>query len=141
MTTYLELARSLMDAGYVSDADIQAAAVILADAMLIEAVEEAEGEAMDDYSFQEDVIAQAQVWSAEDAAEGDFDMVALDEEIIEDAAEQALEDREIVVAAEAIIAAAYRDAAAALVTAALIDEAEVEAVAMALADLLEDDGE
>jgi hypothetical protein len=32
MATYLEVAQALVDAGYVSDADIQAAADILADA-------------------------------------------------------------------------------------------------------------
>lgn len=141
MTTYLELARALMDAGYVSDADVEAAAAVLADEMIIEAAEGAEAQAMDDYNEQEDLIAEAEVWAAEDAAEGDFDLAVVDDEIIEDAAEQALDDRDMVVGAEMLIAAAYRDAAAALVTAALIDEAVAEAVALALADALEDDGE
>jgi hypothetical protein len=39
------------------------------------------------------------------------------------------------VAAEAVIDAAYRDAAAALLAAELIDEAETEAIAVILADL------
>jgi hypothetical protein len=135
MTTHLDLAQALVAAGYVSNADIQAAADILADALIIEAVEEAEAEAMDDYSEQEDVIAEAEVTAAEDAAEGDFDMVDVDEDIMDDTAEQAMEDRDTVAAAEAVVDAAHRDAAAALLAAELIDGAETEAVAALLADL------
>lgn len=139
MTTYFDLAQALVGTGYVSDADIQAAADVLADALIIEAADEAEAEAMDDYSEQEDLIAETEVWAAEDAAAGDFDMADFDGEIIEDAAEQALEDRDTVVVAEVVIDAAYVDAAAALLAAELIDEAETEAVAVLLADLWADD--
>jgi hypothetical protein len=135
MATYLEVAQALVDAGYVSDADIQAAADILADALIVEAAEEVEAEAMDDYSDQEDLIAEAEVWAAEDAVEGDFESVAIDKDIVDDAAEQALADRDTVMAAEIVIDAAYTDAAAALLAAALIDEANAEAVAALLADL------
>ncbi|UCC50850.1 MAG: hypothetical protein JSV68_17320 [Anaerolineaceae bacterium] len=135
MATYLEVAQALVDAGYVSDADIQAAADILADALVVEAAEEVEAEAMDDYSDQEDLIAEAEVWAAEDAAEGDFESLAIDKDIVDDAAEQALDDRDTVIAAEIVIDAAYTDAAAALLAAALIDEADAEAVAALLADL------
>ena len=107
MATYLELAQALVDAGYVSDADIRAAADILADALIVEAAEEVEAEAMDDYSDQEDLISEAQVWAAEDAAEGDFESTAIDKDIVDDAVEQALEDRDTVIAAEAVIDAAY----------------------------------
>jgi len=135
MATYLEVAQALVDAGYVSDADIQAAAHILTDALVVEAAEEVEAEAMDDYSDQEDLIAEAEVWAAEDAVEGDFESVAIDKDIVDDAAEQALADRDTVMAAEIVINAAYTDAAAALLAAALIDEANAEAVAALLADL------
>jgi hypothetical protein len=90
---------------------------------------------MDDYSDQEDLIAEAEVWAAEDAAEGDFESLAIDKDIVDDAAEQALDDRDTVIAAEIVIDAAYTDAAAALLAAALIDEADAEAVAALLADL------
>jgi hypothetical protein len=135
MATYLEFAQALVDAGYLSDADIRAAADILADALVIEAAEEAEADAMDDYGDQEDTIAEAEVWAAEDVAEGDFESLAIDKDIVDDAAEQALDDRDTVIAAEAVIDAAYTDAAAALLAAALIDEANAEAVASLLADL------
>lgn len=135
MATHFELAQALRNAGYVSDADVQAAADVLADALIVAMAEDVEAAAMDDYSEQEDVIAEAEVWTAEDAAEGDLDLVDIDEEIIDEAAERALEDRETVLAAETVIDAAYMDAAAALLAAELIDEAEAEAVAHMLADL------
>lgn len=141
MATYFELAQALRDAGYVSDADVQAAADVLADALIVAMAEDVEAAAMDDYSEQEDVIAEAEVWTAEDAAEGDLDLVDIDEEIIDEAAERALEDRETVLAAETVIDAAYMDAAAALLAAELIDEAEAEAVALMLADLTAPDEE
>jgi hypothetical protein len=50
-----------------------------------------------------------------------------------------LEDRDTVVASEAVIDAAYTDAAAALLAAELIEEAETEAIAGFLADLWADD--
>ena len=135
MATYLEVAQALVDAGYVSDADIRAAADILADALIVEAAEEVEAEAIDDYSDQEDTIAEAEVWAAEDAAVGDFESVAIDKDIVDDSAEQALDDRDTVMAAEIVIDAAYTDAAAALLAAALIDAADAEAVAALLGDL------
>ena len=135
MATYLEVAQALVDAGYVSDADIQAAADILADALIVEAAEEVKAEAMDDYSDQEDTIAEAEVWVAEDATEGDLESLVIDQDIVDDAAEQALGDRETVMAAEAVIDAAYTDAAAALLAAAIIDEVNVEAVANLMVDL------
>lgn len=135
MTTYIEVAQALVDAGYVSNADVKAAADILADALIVEAAEEVEAEAMDDYGDQEELIAEAEVWAAEDAAEGDFESLAIDKDIVDDAAEQALDDRDAVVAAEAVIDAAYTDAAAALLAAAIIDEANAEAVAALLADI------
>ncbi|MFN2187286.1 MAG: hypothetical protein ACK2T3_00815 [Candidatus Promineifilaceae bacterium] len=135
MATYLEFAQAFVDAGYLSDADIRAAADILADALVIEAAEEAEADAMDDYGDQEDTIAEAEVWAAEDVAEGDFESLAIDKDIVDDAAEQALDDRDTVIAAEAVIDAAYTDAVAALLAAAIIDEANAEAVASLLADI------
>jgi hypothetical protein len=139
MSTHFELAQALANAGYVSDADIQAAADVLTDALIIEAAEEVEAEAMDDYNKQEDLIAKVANWAAEDAAAGDFESVETDLDIIEDAAEQAMDDRDTVIIAEAVIDAAYTDAAAALLAAAIIDELNAEAVALLLADSLADD--
>ncbi|MBP6469583.1 MAG: hypothetical protein KBE23_14035 [Chloroflexi bacterium] len=135
MPTYFELAQALADAGYVSDADIQAAVDILTDALIIEAAEAVEAEAMDDYSEQEDLIAKAENWVAEDAVAGHVELAEIDTDIIVDAADQALADRDKVIIAEAVIDAAYEDAAAALLAAEIIDAANVTAVAALLADL------
>jgi hypothetical protein len=134
MTTYDEVAQALLTAGYLTDADLEAAAVILADALIVETAEEIEAEAMDDYSDQEDLIAEAEVWASEDAVEGDLAIAEVDEEIIVDAVIQQEIDKEVVLEAEAVIAAAYVDAAAALLAAELIDEANAEAVAAVIAD-------
>ena len=135
MPTYFELAQALADAGYVSDADIQAAADILTDALIIEAAEAVEAEAMDDYNDQEDLIAKAENWVAEDAVAGDVELAEIDTDIIVDAADQAMADRNTVIVAEAVIDAAYEDAAAALLAAEIIDAANVTAVAALLSNL------
>jgi len=129
MTTYVEMARALVSAGYLTEADLEAAADILADALMVEAAEEVEAEAMDDYSDQEDLIAEAEVWEAEDALEGDIVGTILDADIIDDAEIQKEIDKEVVLEAEDVIDAACLDAAAALLAAELIDEANLEAIA------------
>ncbi len=128
MTTYIEIAEALVTAGYLTEADTEAAANILADALIVEAAEEAEAEAMDDYSDQEDLIAEAEVWEAEDDLAGDLEGADLDADIIADAEIQKEIDREAVLEAEALIDAACTDAGAALLAAALIDEANLEPV-------------
>ena len=135
MPTYFELAQALADAGYVSDADIQAAADILTDALIIEAAEAVEAEAMDDYNDQEDLIAKAENWVAEDAVAGDVELAEIDTDIIVDAADQAMADRNTVIVAEDVIDAAYEDAAAALLAAEIIDAANITAVAALLSNL------
>ncbi len=128
MTTYVEVAQALVTAGYVTDADLQAAADVLADALIIEAAEEAQDDASEDYAIQEDIVAEAEVWESEDAVVGDYDSVDDDEAVIEDALEQEEIDKEVVLEAEASIDAACTDAGAALLAAALIDEANLEQV-------------
>jgi len=128
MTTYVEIAAALVSSGYLTEADLDAAADILADAMVVEAAEDVEAEAMDDYSDQEDLIAEAEVWEAEDAMEGDIEGADLDDDIIADAEIQEEIDEELVLASEDVIDAACIDAAAALLAAELIDEANLAAV-------------
>lgn len=128
MTTYVEVAQALVTAGYVSDADLQAAADVLADALIIEAAEEAQDDASEDYATQEDIVAEAEVWEREDSVVGDYDSVDDDEAVIEDALEQGEIDKEVVLEAEALIDAACTDAGAALLAAKLIDEANLELV-------------
>lgn len=143
MTTYVEVAQALVSAGYLSDADLEAAAEVLKDALIIDAAEAVQDDVAEDYSTQEDIVAEAEVWESEDAATGDYDLMEEDREVIEDALDQEEVDKEVMVEAEEEIAAAYLDAAAALLTAELIDEAEQQAVAVLVADIWasEDEGE
>lgn len=135
MTTYVEVAEALVTAGYLTEADLEAAADILADALIVEVAEEVEAEAMDDYSDQEDLIAEAEVWEAEDALEGDIEGAILDADILADAEIQKEIDEEVVLASEAVIAAAYLDAASALLAAELIDAVNLSPVAVLIADV------
>lgn len=135
MTTYVEVAEALVTAGYLTEADLEAAADILADALIVEVAEEVEAEAMDDYSDQEDLIAEAEVWEAEDALEGDIEGAILDADILTDAEIQKEIDEEVVLASEAVIAAAYLDAASALLAAELIDAVNLSPVAVLIADV------
>ena len=128
MTTYVEISEALVTAGYLSEADVEAAAAILADALIVQAAEEAEAEAMDDYDAQEDLIAEAEVWEAEDEDVGDFASAEVDEDIISDAAIQEERDEDAVLAAEDLIDEACADAGAALLAAELIDEADLTPV-------------
>jgi len=135
MATYVEVAEALVTAGYLTEADLAAAADVLADVLIVEAAEEVEAEAMDDYSDQEDLIAEAEVWEAEDDLAGDSEGADLDDDIIVDAEIQKEIDKEVVLESEAVIAAAYLDAAAALLAAKLIDEADLSPVAAVITDV------
>jgi hypothetical protein len=118
-----------------TEADIEAAVNILADALIVDAAEEVEAEAIDDYSDQEDLIAEAEVWEADDINADDYESAELDSDIIADAEIQKEIDQEVVLESGAVIAAAYLDAASALVAAELIDEANLSPVAAIIADV------
>ena len=135
MATTVKVAEVLVTEGYLTEADLEAAAEILSDALIVEAAEEVEAEAMDDYADQEDLIAEAEVWEAEDALKGDIEGTVLDDDVIADAEIQKEIDKEVVVESEAVIAAAYTDAAAALVAAELIDEADLSPVAAVIEEV------
>jgi len=135
MTTYVEVAQALVSSGYLSEADIEAAADVLEDALIIVDDEELQDAAAVDHSTQEDIIAEAEVWESEDAAIGDYDSMEDDEDIVENALDQAEIDKEVMVAAEAEIDAAYLDAASALLAAELIDEVNLNNVAAVIADV------
>jgi hypothetical protein len=143
MTTYVEVAQALVSAEYLSDADIEAAAEVLKDALIIDAAEALQDDVAEDYSTQEDIVAEAEVWESEDAAKGDYEDMDGDELVIEEALDSEEIDKEIMVEAEPLIDAAYLDAAAALLAAELIDEADQQAVAVLVADVwaLDDEGE
>jgi hypothetical protein len=134
MTTYIEVSQALVDAGYLSEADIEAAAEVLEDALIIEEAEDAQEAASQDYSTQEDIVAEVENWASEDAKAGDMDGLEADQEIIQDALAQENVDKDVMATGEAVIAAAYLDAASALLAAELIDEANLQAVAGVISD-------
>jgi hypothetical protein len=134
MTTYIEVSQALVTAGYLSEADIEAAAEVLEDALIIEEAEDAQDAASQDYSTQEDIVAEVENWASEDAKAGDFAGLEADQEIIQDALAQENVDKDIMATGEAVIAAAYLDAASALLAAELIDEANLQAVAGVISD-------
>ncbi len=135
MTTHIEVAQALVDAGYLSDADIEAAVNILADALAVEEAEAAAAAAIDDMLDQEDLIVEAEAAAEEDSTAGDWDAVDVDEEIIDEAEEQAMADADIIDAAADTIGAAYADAAVSLLAAELIDAVNAGAVAAVIADV------
>ena len=134
MTLYVEVARALVSAGYLSDADIEAAVSVLEDKLKVEAAEDVQDAAADDYSTQEDIVAEVENWAVEDASTGDYDDLEDDEDIIEDALEQEAIDKDTMALSAEEIANANLEAASALVAAALIDEADLEPVAAAIND-------
>jgi hypothetical protein len=134
MTTYIEVSQALVDAGYLSEADIEAAAEVLEDALIIEEAEDAQDAASQDYSTQEDIVAEVGNWASEDAKAGDFAGLEADQEIIQDALAREDVDKDVMATGEAVIAAAYLDAASALLAAELIDEANLQAVAGVISD-------
>jgi hypothetical protein len=128
MATFTQVARALVTAGYLSDADANTAASVLADALLIDETIAAGAAALDDAVYQEGVITEAEVYAEEDGSAGDWDAVDREEEIIDAATAQEAKDAAIIAAAKDTIVAACADAAAALATAELIDAGDVGAV-------------
>ena len=50
MTTYVEVAQALVTAGYVSDADVDAAASVLGDTLVVESAQDAVYELAEEHS-------------------------------------------------------------------------------------------
>jgi len=135
MTTYLEVAQALVRAGYVSDADIDAAVRVLGDALVTQAAQDAMAEALADEAYQEGLIADAEAMANVDAEMGTYEDEEMDMETIEDAQVRVDADQGVIANAQNWMAAAYRDAVAAPLAAELIDEANADAVAEVIADV------
>jgi hypothetical protein len=134
LTTYVEVAGALVSAGYLTDTDVEAAATVLADALVVAGAEGTIDAALDDEAYQEGVVIEAEERSDEDAAVLDFKGADIDDDLIAVAEDQEQTDETIIAEAEEVIDSAYTDAAAALLAAELIDEANAEAVAAMIAD-------
>lgn len=126
MATYVDIAQALAEAGYLSDADVVAAAAVLEDALIVEQAEDAESAAIADIRVQDAVIARAEDAADYDAALGDDEDESVQEMIIDQAMDAEFEDKNILKNAEAVIDAAYADAANALLAAELIDAANLD---------------
>lgn len=133
MTTYVEVAHALVTSGYLSETDLDAATAVLADALLVSEAQATEATALDDEAFQEAVMAEAEERAVEAAIVGDFEGEILADQMKADAQAAELQDDVIIAKAEATKAAAYRNVAAALLAAGLIDETNLEAVAEVIA--------
>ena len=135
MTTTVEVTEALVSAGYLSEADIDAALEILADSLIVADAEETKAFAAADIVHQEEVIAKT-----EDLVEMDYEMGEVEDrfvqaEVLNSAAALKDDDVAMIERADAAIAAAYEDAAAALLAAELIDEANLEAVTGVISDV------
>ena len=135
MTTYVEVAQALVAAGYVSDADVDAAASVLGDALVVESAQDAMAEALADEAYQEGLIADAEAMANVDVEMGTYEDEEMDMETVEDAQARVDVDEGVIANAQNWMTAAYRDAAAALLAAELIDEADADAVATVIADV------
>jgi hypothetical protein len=135
MTTYAEVTQALVAAGYLTETDLDAAAVVLANTLLVEEAQREEADALKDEAAQQELIAGLEIEASTDGAIGDYVGQRVAQDLIVKARAEQDEDEAILENAQATIAFAYNDAAAALLAAELIDEADLDDVSGAIADL------
>lgn len=129
MTTYVEIVQALIKAGYLSDADLDAAAQVLAHALITATkAKKMKAAALTDEAHQHEMIAEAADLITDDEVISDYEDEGVQIKTIEEAEEQLTADEAIAATAEATITGAYHDAAAALAMARLIDAADEDAV-------------
>ena len=78
MTTYIEVTEALVSAGYLSEADVDAALEVLADSLIVADAEETQAFAAADIVHQEEVIAKA-----EDLVEVDYEMGEVEDRFVQ----------------------------------------------------------
>ena len=120
MTTNVEVAHALVKAGYLSQADVDAAAKVLASALTTSDAKQKKAAALADETKQHEMIAQAADLITDDEPISDYQDEGVQVQTIEAAENQLTAD-------EAVIAGVYHAAAAALLAAGLIDAANVDA--------------
>ena len=135
MTTNIEVTEALVSAGYLSEADIDAALEILADSLIVADAEETKAFAVADIVHQEEVIVKTEDLVELDYEMGDVEDRFVQAEVLNSAAALKDDDVAMIERADAAIADAYEDAAAALLAAELIDEANLEAVNGVISDV------
>lgn len=135
MTVYFEVTKALVSAGYLSEADMDAAMVVLKDALVVADAEKAKAFALEDIAYQEEVTARAEDLAEIDVQMGEVEDRFVQAEVINSAEILAEGDAAMIEKADAVIVAAYTDAAAALLTAELIDEANLEATVIVIEEV------
>ncbi len=127
MTTYLEVTQALISAGLLSEADREAAVAILRDHLIVAEAEETKAFAEEDMDYQDKVIADARDLAETYLEMGQIEDRFIQADVINAATSLKESDMDKIDEADAYIAMAYEEAAAALLAALLIDEANVEA--------------
>ncbi len=127
MTTYLEVTQALISAGLLSEADREAAVAILRDHLIVAEAEETKAFAEEDMDYQDKVIADARDLAETYLEMGQIEDRFIQADVINAATSLKESDMDKIDEADAYIAMAYEEAAADLLAALLIDEANVEA--------------
>lgn len=125
---------ALVSVGYLSEADIDAAVAVLGDYLVVADAEEAKAFAEDDLAYQAQAKARALDLAEIDVQMGEVEDRFIQAEVINSAERLAEGDEAMITRADAMIAAAYKDAAAALLAAELIDEENLEAAVGVIAE-------
>jgi len=133
MATFEETANALVASGYMTEADVAAAVIVLDDILIMADAAEIEGAAIVDLDAQEAVIEEAGALAQEAAAKGDLESEALAEEAIEAALDAVAADVAAIDAAVEVIDAVYVNAATALASAELINKDKVDDAAAVIA--------
>ena len=139
MTAHNQLAQALVSAGYLSEADVKAAAAVLAEHLEVEIVEAEDtlSFATKDLAYQKQVIDHAEEMAEEDLSMEDIEDRFVQAEVIESAYSLTEKDVELIKHADEEIAVAFKNASGDLVTARLIDKSNRRAVAALLAEVWE----
>ena len=122
MTSYQDIAQTLVEAGYLTPIDKTAAAEVLAKTLTAVNAVQARAAALADQVEQENMIAGAAEFMQQDAAAGDKEDLSIDRAILQDARNKAEVDQSTIKHADAKISRQCKRAAKALVSAGLLDK-------------------
>jgi hypothetical protein len=134
MATYVEVTEALVMAGYLTEADLEAAAVLLTKYLSVTDQKKLQ-EIAADSSTQEQMILKAERYTEQDTGRGDPKSLKVDQEIIQDAFNQDEVDLVKMEALESKLTKQAKRAAKAMVSAGLVEKKNREAVASLIVDL------
>lgn len=138
MKMTIEVAQTLVSAGYLKPADVELASELLANITALAEAQETLDRATRDKTYQDGVLAEAIEAGDVDLEMGAYKDREDQQEDIQTALDQQEQDFTMITAAREKIAAASQDAAAALLAAGLIDKASLQPIAEVIAT---DDGD